>query len=218
MALVADAVPERRYYSNNPAFGIGDASMLDGMLVLHRPSRIVEIGSGYSSALILDVVERHLPDTSVTFVEPYSELLRSLMREGDEARCEIVEQRAQDVLARAARRARAPATCCSSIRPTSCARAATSADLVLEVLPALRAGVVVHVHDIFWPFELPRDVGRGGPPVGRVLPAAGVPHGQPELADPAVQRLPRRYHRPFMERVLPRFLENTGGSLWLRRV
>ena len=29
--------------------------------------------------------------------------------------------------------------------------------LFLHVLPRLRTGVVVHVHDVFWPFEYPAD-------------------------------------------------------------
>ena len=216
--LVADAVPERRYYANNPAFGIGDASMLFGMLRLHRPSRIVEIGSGYSSALILDVVERHLPGTSVTFVEPYTELLRSLMHEGDEARCEILEQRAQDVSLERARRARGRRRAVHRFDPRR-AHGQRRLPIVLEVLPALRPGVVVHVHDIFWPFELPRTWVEEGRQWAECYLLRAFLTDNPRLAASCCSTTTSASTTGrSWSACCRRFLENTGGSLWLQRV
>lgn len=47
---------------------------------------------------------------------------------------------------------------CSSTPPTWSSWAAKSCFLVLEVLPLLAPGVVVHFHDIFRPFEYPRAI------------------------------------------------------------
>jgi hypothetical protein len=69
-------VPEQptegwRYFSNNVGYGIGDALPLHGMLRLTTPARVIEIGSGYSSAMTLDTVERFLDgQTELTFIEP----------------------------------------------------------------------------------------------------------------------------------------------------
>src|SRR5438067_4102018 len=46
--------PGLRYYFDNTSFGHGDATVLYCMISHLRPKRIVEIGSGYSSAAMLD--------------------------------------------------------------------------------------------------------------------------------------------------------------------
>jgi hypothetical protein len=87
-----------RYFSDNVAYGIGDALTLHGMLRLTRPARMIEIGSGYSSAMTLDTVERFLAgQTELTFIEPYPELLESLLRPSDREHVTIVPESLQDV-------------------------------------------------------------------------------------------------------------------------
>ena len=215
--FAADPTPDRRFYANNPAFGIGDASMLQGMLRLQRPSQVVEIGSGYSSALILDVVEHHLPSSTVTFVEPYTELLRTLMHPGDEERSRIIEQRAQDL----------PLDVLDElgdgdvllIDSTHVVR--TGSDvcrLVFDVLPALKPGVIVHIHDIFWPFEMPRHWVEEGRQWGECYLVRAFLTGNRDWEIVLFNDYIGRYHVPFFQRVLPQFLANPGGSLWIRRV
>jgi hypothetical protein len=57
------------------------------MLRRLRPSQVIEISSGFSSALMLDVAD-HSPDWNprFTFVEPYPARLRGLLTAEDEAR------------------------------------------------------------------------------------------------------------------------------------
>src|SRR5690606_38963391 len=88
---------DRRYWLDNPAYAHGDGVVLHAMLRHLRPARIVEVGSGYSSALILDTVDRWLPDTELTFVEPHPELVEGLLRPGDERRVTIHRVPVQDV-------------------------------------------------------------------------------------------------------------------------
>jgi predicted O-methyltransferase YrrM len=208
--------PDRRYYAINPAYGIGDGTMLHGMLRLHRPRRIVEIGSGYSSALILDTIERHLPDTTVTFVEPYSELLRSLMRPGDEARSEILETRAQDLDPELVRNLAAGDIL--FIDSTHVVR--TGSDvcrIVLELLPEVAPGVVVHIHDMFWPFELPRHWVEEGRQWAECYLVRAFLTGNSDWEILLMNDWIGVREGPLLQHRLPRFLGNPGGSLWLRR-
>jgi len=88
----------RRYFSNNVGYGIGDALTLHGMLRLATPARVIEIGSGYSSAMTLDTVERFLDgQTELTFIEPHPELLESLLRPSDRKNVTIIPTPLQDV-------------------------------------------------------------------------------------------------------------------------
>src|SRR5665213_2335027 len=65
------ATEAERFYLENPVYSYGDAVVLCGMINRLRPRRIIEIGSGFSSACMLDHIERKLLDTRITFVEPY---------------------------------------------------------------------------------------------------------------------------------------------------
>ena len=51
-------------------YGLPDAAIYYGMLEELRPSRILEVGSGYSTALALDHADRH-DDVDVTCIEPF---------------------------------------------------------------------------------------------------------------------------------------------------
>ena len=67
-----------RYYFDNPSFSYSDAIFLYGIIRLASPSRIVEVGSGYSSCMMLDTNERFFGERiRLTFIEPYPTLLRS---------------------------------------------------------------------------------------------------------------------------------------------
>jgi predicted O-methyltransferase YrrM len=136
-------------------YGPADASVLRSMLLDRRPQRVVEIGSGYSTAVTLDVAEEALPDLEITCVEPYADRLRSRLRAGDRDRLTLVERPVQEV---------EPARLVEGLEPndiffidsTHVVKAGSDvAHLFLHTLPLVPPGVVVHVHDIFWPFEYP---------------------------------------------------------------
>ncbi len=64
-----------RYHYDNPAYAWGDGSILHAMIRHLRPKRIIEVGSGWSSACSLDTVERFLDyPCDLTFIDPYPEL------------------------------------------------------------------------------------------------------------------------------------------------
>jgi predicted O-methyltransferase YrrM len=144
-----------RYHYRQEWFGHADAIFLYSMLRTHRPRTVIEVGSGFSSAVMLETTERFLPDTTLTFLEPHTERLRGLLRDGDKQRCTILEQRVQDV----------PLETFASLGPGDLLFIDSShvlkcgSDLQLlmfEVLPHLPEGVFVHFHDIFYPFEYPQ--------------------------------------------------------------
>src|SRR6478735_747304 len=55
-----DRDPANRYWHDNPFFSYGDGLFLYLMLRRLRPRRLIEAGSGFTSALVLDVNERCL--------------------------------------------------------------------------------------------------------------------------------------------------------------
>jgi predicted O-methyltransferase YrrM len=145
-------LPADRWQDRNGMYGRADAAVLHAMLRHHRPARLIEVGSGYSTAVALDVAERFLPQLRITCVEPHPARLQSRLRPGDEV--ELIQRPVQDV-------DRATFAALRSgdillIDSTHVVKAGSDVVwLFLHVLPTLRPGVIVHIHDIHWPFEYP---------------------------------------------------------------
>ena len=89
-----DKSPGRRYFFENPMYSYSDAICLYAMIRHVRPRRIIEVGSGYSSCVTLDANELFFGNEIVcTFIEPYPQLLQSLLKPGDRGRIEIIAPR-----------------------------------------------------------------------------------------------------------------------------
>ena len=121
---------------------------------LHKPSRIVEVGSGYSSAVMLDTVRNHGLPTELTFVEPYPWRLRHLVSQSTLQTCKVVESTLQA----------APVEVFTSLESgdflfidsSHVLKAGSDLEvLYFSILPRLNPGVIVHIHDIFWNWEYP---------------------------------------------------------------
>jgi hypothetical protein len=206
-----------RYFYDNQAYGFGDAVVLQAMIRDRRPKRLVEIGSGYSSACSADTVDTFLDgDCEFTFIEPRPERLRAIL--GDRASgVRIVDAPVQrvplDLFEELA------AGDILFIDSTHVLR--TGSDVcyeLLEVLPRIAPGVAVQIHDMFWPFEYPRnwilDDNRSWNEIYAV---------RAFLTQNDLWRISffndyfAKYERERIERSLPRFAGNAGGALWLER-
>jgi predicted O-methyltransferase YrrM len=134
----------------NNMFGRIDGTVLQGMLTVLQPPRVVEIGSGFSTAVMLDTADSAGTTRWITCVEPYPQRLKSLLRPSDDI--VLFERPVQDI----------PLKTFTDlgegdllfIDSTHVAKSGSDVlYLYLEVLPRLSPGVLVHVHDIFWPFS-----------------------------------------------------------------
>ncbi len=207
---------KRRYWLDNPAYGYGDGVVLHGMLRHLRPKRIVEVGSGYSSALILDTVDGWLPDTSVTFVEPFPALVESLLRADDEHRVSIHRQQVQDVDLAVFEALEAGDVL--FIDSTHVAKAGSDVNhLFFEVLPRLRTGVWIHMHDIFFPFEYPEAWVREGRAWHESYVLRAFLSYNTAFAIRWFQTFLWARHRDAFDG-LPWVEKNPGGNIWLERV
>lgn len=207
-----------RYKFDNPAYAWGDGLILQAMLRNFQPKRIVEVGSGWSSACIIDTLEKYHPnDCSVTFIEPYPDLLQSLVVDTSiktrlyaqpiqHTSLSIFEElEASDVL---------------FIDSTHVLR--TGSDVcfeLFEVMPRLKSGVLVHFHDIFWPFEYPSswvmDEKRSWNELYALRAFLSGNDGWEIVFfnDYFVSTC-----RETIENTCADFLRNSGGALWLRKL
>lgn len=221
-ALAREAPLERtpgtatRYGLDNPNYGIGDASMLQAMLRHLGPRRYLEVGSGYTTALAMDVSERFLTGSmAVTAIEPYPALVERLLRPGDPV--EVVPEPVQSVpIERFEALDEGDVLFIDSSHVLK-----TGSDvqfLYAEVLPVLAPGVHVHVHDVFWPFEyLAHWVLAGRAWNEAYLLRAFLTHN-PSFEITLWNHYLAAEHRDVIAEELPAMLETTGGALWMRRV
>jgi hypothetical protein len=206
-----------RYYSDNPSYCGADALMLNGMLRVIQPNRLIEIGSGFSSAMTLDTVEHFLGSkTEITFIEPYPELLESLLRPSDRDNVSIVAKPLQDVgLELFSTLEDGDVLFIDSTHVLK-----TGSDVVWlynKLLPTLKVGVWVHIHDMFHSFEYPQNWVMEGRAWGEVyLVRAFLSHNSDFEIKLFTDWL-SHFHKDRIATQLPAMLPDVGGSLWLRR-
>jgi predicted O-methyltransferase YrrM len=154
-----DDAPERRYRSANGMYGPGDASVYQAVVRWLKPRRVVEVGSGFSTAKLLDTAEKFVPDLQITCIEPYPDRLLGLLEPNDAV--QLIAKPVQEVSLEVFTSLQAGDVL--FIDSTHVAKAGSDVVwLFLRVLPRLQKGVMVHVHDIFWPFEYPETWLREG--------------------------------------------------------
>jgi hypothetical protein len=148
--------PQFRYFFDNPYFSYGDGVILYSFLRSFRPARVMEVGSGFSSAEMLDVNDVFFDRAmDFIFVEPHPERLYSLLSERDKSTYKIVVKPVQRVDAAVFR-----SLAQNDILFVDASHVGKSHSDVLhilfEILPKLNKGVLVHFHDVMWPFEYPQ--------------------------------------------------------------
>jgi hypothetical protein len=183
--------------ADNGHFTGGDACAAYAMLQHFKPRRLIEVGSGHSTLIFRQAARDVGLDLHITCVDPQprrsvaeaadTPIRRSVLDSGIDIAGELG---AGDFL---------------FIDGSHHAFNGTDVPyLFLEVLPRVRAGVVVHVHDIMLPYEYPSLFTARGYNEQYVLAALllGGSRWQPLLP---VYWLSRRGRLP------------AGGSFWMRR-
>ena len=146
-----------RYYFANDFFSFSDGIFYYCMLRHLKPKRVCEIGSGFSSCVLLDTNDLFFHSAiRCTFIDPEPRRLYGLLKSGDSKQVEVIAKRLQDVDPRLFSELSAG----DILFVDSSHVSKTGSDvnlLFFEILPALLPGVHLHVHDVFYPFEYPRE-------------------------------------------------------------
>lgn len=145
------------YDPSNDQFPPHDAAVLYAMICHLRPARIVEVGCGWSTTVTARAIEDARTGSELTCVDPFPRDFLHSIDAIAELRAERVEHTPMAVF---------EALGAGDVLFIDSSHVAkTGSDVVhqlLEVLPRLVDGVVVHVHDIFIPEDYPKAwVGAG---------------------------------------------------------
>ena len=205
----------KRYFYENPAYNYSDAIFLNCMMRTFRPNRIIEVGSGYSSCAMLDTNESFLESmVSLTFIEPYPQLLKSLIFSRDLDTIRIIPSRLQDVEIEVFQKLQVNDFL--FIDSTHVSKTGSDVNyLLFEILPALNCGVHIHIHDIIYPFEYPKEWVLGGRSWNEVYALRAFLQFNSRFEIEIMNTYLEHFHPVRFSKNMPLCLKDLGGSIWL---
>lgn len=205
-----------RYFYNNDMYGRSSASLLFCMIHALKPAHIIEVGSGFSSAIMLDVNESYFDNKiNLTFIEPYPTRLKSLLREEDYESISIVEKRLEDTDLGIF--ASLQENDILFIDSTHVSKIGSDVNFFLfKIFPLLKRGVYIHIHDIFYPFEYPKAWIYNGIAWNELYLVRAFLMYNTTFS---IQFLNTYVLEKFSNEIqqFPLFKEDVGGCLWLKK-
>jgi methyltransferase family protein len=202
-----------RFYLNNHLFENIDALVAYCMVRHFKPRLIIEVGSGFSSLLLGEAATRN-KHSALVCIEPFP---REFLREGFPGLQSLMEEQIQDI----------DLDFFSQLQSGDILFIDSSHTikiggdvnyLFLEVLPRLKPGVIVHVHDIFLPVEYRRDWVLDEFRFWTeqyILQAFLTFNSQFEVL--LANSYLNHYHQQELKSAFPGLSSWAGGSFWMRR-
>jgi hypothetical protein len=217
LPFLAKKISHLRYYFENPAYSYSDAIFTYCMIRHVMPKRIIEIGSGYSSCVMLDVNELYFNGAiDTTFIDPHPDLLLSLVNDHDRNKIRVMGGRIQDIDLAVFDSLEVDDIL--FIDSTHVSKVHSDVNrLFFEILPRVNEGVYIHFHDIFYPFEYPREWIYEGRAWNEAYLLRAFLQYNSSFRIVLMNTFLERFHRDFFEQAMPLCLKNPGGSIWIRK-
>lgn len=206
----------RVYFYDNDQYPVLDAEFLYAALCYFQPRRMIEVGSGFSSLITADV-NRRIFNRQLDFccIEPYP---RQFLIDGVDGITRLVCQKVEEVDTTFFDRLEAGDIL--FIDSSHVSKVGSDVNhLFFCILPRLKEGVLVHIHDIFLPDEYPKEwvIDQGRNWNEQYLLRAFLQYNSDWEIVWAAHFMATRY----TEEVSSIFLRfprlGGGGSFWLRR-
>ena len=204
-----------RYYYKNSFYTYTDGIMLYSMLRRFEPAHVIEVGSGFSSAVMLDTKDKFGLKTKLSFIEPYPERLYSLLSEKDKKENEVLVKDIQTV----------PLDFFTQLKKndilfidsTHVSKTASDVNyLWFEIFPILSSGVIIHIHDVFSGFEYPKEwVYEGRSWNEDYLLRAFLMYNSAFKIKLFSHFMHTHYEEAFEN--MPLCYKNTGGNIWIEK-
>jgi predicted O-methyltransferase YrrM len=192
----------------NDYFGSPDAEVLYAMLRRLRPRRVIEIGSGNSTRVMRMAINDGGFQSELISIDPAPRL--EIERVADQILRQPVETISVDSIAR-----QLSAGDVLFVDSSHEIKAGGDVPFIyLQIVPRLPEGVVIHIHDIFYPFDYPREwvIDNGWRWNEQYLVSAMM------MFDPGVEVLWAGHYLQRTQRtMLSQFSQGLASSLWIRK-
>lgn len=217
-----DYKPEKqeglRYYYQNSEYKYCDAILLFCMIMHLKPQKIIEVGSGYSSCLILDTNELFFNNAIDTeFIDPYPQRLLSHIKDTDKLRIKLRQSPLQDVETNLFESLQANDIL--FIDSTHVCKTYSDVNRIFfDILPKLASGVHIHFHDIFYPFEYPKKWVYEGRAWNEAYLLRAFLQYNSAFQVVLMNTYMEHFFDTFFFQNLPLCMKAKGGSIWIRKV
>ncbi len=214
----ADKKENLRYFFENPAYSHSDAIFLYCMIRHAQPKKIIEVGSGYSSCVILDTNELFFDNAiSCTFIDPNPELLQSLIKDSDKDRIEIIPKKIQDVDIN--KFSDLSADDILFIDSTHVSKVNSDVNYIFfKILPYIKSGVYVHFHDVFYPFEYPKKWIYEGRAWNEAYLLRAFLQYNNTFKIQFFNTFLEHFYKNEFNNEMPVCMKNPGGSIWIKKI
>jgi hypothetical protein len=219
-----------RYHFDNNLYPYSDAIVFYCMIRHYKPARIIEVGgSGYSSCLILDTNERFMNNSvHAVCIEPYPQNITSLLSLDREPNFCLINRPVYDIEL-AFFEALGPNDILF-VDSSHISKIGSDVNyLFFHVFPCLQSGVLIHIHDIFYPFEYPKEWVYHKRAWNEAYLLRAFLQYNDVFSIEFFNTFLQRFHRDIFSETLPLCLQGIhydwngpqiwyGGSIWIRKL
>jgi len=144
------------YYFDNPFFSYSDSIFLFCTISHFKPKTILEIGSGFSTACMLDTIRIQNLNTSIISIDPEMTRLNELLNRQptNDIVIKRIPKKVQEVDQSEFQKLLAGDLL--FIDSSHVSKVGSELNyLLFQILPQLKRGVIIHFHDVFHNFQYP---------------------------------------------------------------
>lgn len=136
-------------------YGVIEADFLYCFIKKHQPKKIIQVGCGVSTAIILEAAKSVNYNPEIVCVEPFpTDFLKKLAKE---KQIILIKEKAQK--AEIEKLTSLEENDFFFVDSTHTVKVGSEVNrIILEVLPRLKSNVWIHFHDIYFPYDYKRDV------------------------------------------------------------
>jgi len=138
------------FFWNNSQFSYSDAMSYYSFIRRYKPARVVEIGSGFSSLVAIEALQKN-QEGELFCIEPYP---RPFLLQREDIR--LMQKKAQDVSVEELNELLRDGDILFIDSTHTVKTGSDCLHIYLRLLPMVKHNIIVHVHDIFLPFGMPK--------------------------------------------------------------
>lgn len=205
------------YHYDNDMFGFNDGFILYAFIRHFHPNQIIEAGSGYSSAVMLETCSEFSQQTALTFIDPYSKTISDVLnKNATQLKVNLIRQEIQDIDTAYFRKLQANDIL--FIDTSHVLKVGSDlSTLLFSVIPVLNSGVIIHIHDIWYSWEYPREFLYAGRAYNEMYFVRSFLQYNHAFEIMFFSSFMERREKLFIRENMPRYSAHTGNSLWLRK-
>lgn len=146
------------YFYDNPFFSYSDSIFLFSSIAHFKPTKIIEIGSGFSTACMLDTIDTLNLQAQVIAIDPDMSRLNNLVANKNKSYNYLssISKKVQTVDKQLFKELNENDIL--FIDSSHISKIGSELNFLLfEILPILKSGVIIHFHDVFHNFEYPKE-------------------------------------------------------------